>query len=123
MPERSAPWWTYAGTGSAAGFFASLFGVGGGVIIVPLLMAFARFEPKRATATSLAAILFTGIYGAARYEWSGHVHWAEAAAVGLPACIGVVAGTWLQQRLSSDALTLLFAAIMAAVGLRLVIGG
>ena len=119
MPERSAPWWTYVGIGSVAGFFAALFGVGGGIVIVPLLMAFARFEPKRATATSLAAILFTGVYGAARYEWSGHVHWGEAAAVGLPACAGVVAGTWLQQRLSSDALTLAVRRGHGRVGLRL----
>ena len=123
MPERSPPWWTYLGIGSVAGFFAALFGVGGGIIIVPLLMAFARFAPKPATATSLAAILFTGVYGAVRYEWSGHVHWGDAAAIGLPACAGVILGTWLQQRVSSDVLTMLFAAVMAVVGLRLLIGG
>ena len=109
--------------GACAGVLAGLFGVGGGIIIVPLLLAFARVAPKPATATSLAAILFTGVYGAVRYEWSGHVHWGEAAAIGLPACAGVLLGTWLQQRISSDALAMLFAAVMAVVGLRLLIGG
>ncbi len=121
MPHRAPSLPVYMGIGSVAGFFAALFGVGGGILLVPLLMSFARLAPKRATATSLAAILFTGVYGALRYEWSGQVQWAEAAAIGLPACIGVLIGTRVQAHVSSDALTYLFAALMAAVGLRLVI--
>jgi uncharacterized protein len=122
MSHRAPSLPVYLGIGSVAGFFAALFGVGGGILLVPLLMAFAHLEPKRAAATSLAAILFTGVYGAARYEWSGHVQWAEAAAIGLPACAGVLIGTKLQTRVSSDGLTLLFAVLMAVVGIRLVIG-
>ena len=122
MRGRAPSLLTFVGIGSAAGFFAALFGVGGGLVIVPLLIAFARFEPHPATATSLAAILFTAVYGAARYDLSGHVHWTEAALVGLPACAGVLVGTTLQRRLSSDGLELLFAVLMAAVGVRLLIG-
>jgi uncharacterized membrane protein YfcA len=122
MPSRAPSLVTYAGIGTIAGFFAALFGVGGGILIVPLLMALRGFEPKRATATSLAAILFTGVYGAARYQWSGQVQWAEAVAIGVPALVGVLIGTTLQARLSSDRLTFLFAILMAAVGVRLVIG-
>ena len=85
-------------------------------------MAFARFGAHQATATSLAAILFTAVYGAARYDLSGHVHWTEAALIGLPACLGVLLGTTLQRRLSTERLTILFAGLMAVVGVRLLIG-
>jgi uncharacterized membrane protein YfcA len=123
MPARSPSLPVLAGIGTVAGFFAALFGVGGGILIVPLLMAFAGFEARRATATSLAAILFTGVYGAVRYQWSGQVRWGEAVAIGIPALAGVLVGTTLQSRISSDTLTFLFAALMAVVGLRLLIGG
>lgn len=122
MRGRAPSLLTFVGIGSVAGFFAALFGVGGGLIIVPLLIAFARFAPHPATATSLAAILFTAVYGAARYDLSGHVHWADAVLIGVPACAGVLLGTTLQRRISSERLTLLFAILMAAVGVRLVIG-
>lgn len=123
MPTRAPSILLCAGIGTAAGFFAALFGVGGGLIIVPLLIAAARFDTRRAAATSLAAILFTAVYGTARYEWSDQVRWAEALAIGAPALVGVLIGTALQRRISSDSLTLLFAALAAVIGLRLVIGG
>ena len=50
-----------------AGFFSGLFGVGGGIMIVPMLIAFAAYGPKPAMATSLAAILFTAVAAAASH--------------------------------------------------------
>jgi uncharacterized membrane protein YfcA len=107
--------------GVLAGFFSALFGVGGGILIVPLLVLAAGYAERTAAATSLAAIGVTALAGVAAYGALGRVHVAEAAAVGLPAAIGAVAGTTLQQRVPRRALALLFAALLAAIALRLLL--
>ena len=107
--------------GVAAGFFSALFGVGGGILIVPLLVIVAGYAERSAMATSLSAIGITALAGAVAYGLLGRVHLAEAAAVGLPAAIGAVAGSSLQQRVPRRALTLLFAAFLAVIGLRLLV--
>jgi uncharacterized membrane protein YfcA len=111
----------YAGLGLATGLFSALFGVGGGIIVVPALMMLFAFHPRVATGTSLAAIGVTAAFGVIAYTILGRVHWEEAALVGLPAVLGVVAGTWLQQRVSSRALALLFAAFLVAIAVRLLV--
>jgi uncharacterized membrane protein YfcA len=110
------------GVGVAAGFFSALFGVGGGIVIVPLLILFAAFDSKQATGTSLAAIALTAAFGTVAFSTLGEVAWREAAVVGGPAMAGTVAGTWLQQRVSSRLLKRLFALFLVAVAIRLFLG-
>jgi uncharacterized membrane protein YfcA len=107
------------GVGAAAGFFAALFGVGGGIVIVPLLVLACAFDQRRASATSLAAILVSSVAGAITYALHGDVEPAAAALVGVPAVAGVVAGTALQQRIRARRLSYGFALVLAAVGARL----
>ena len=107
------------GIGLAGGFFSALFGVGGGIVVVPLLVAVAGFEAKVATGTSLAVIGFTALFGASAFWALDEVSWGDAALVGLPAMVGTLAGTWLQQRVSSRAVVLAFAAFLVAVAVRL----
>jgi uncharacterized protein len=104
-----------AGVGIAAGFLSALFGVGGGVIVVPALVLLLRFDSKTATATSLAAIGITALAGTFSFSLFDHVHWDSAALVGLPALAGSIAGVRLQKRISSQALIRLFALFLAAV--------
>ena len=85
--------------GLVAGFLSALLGVGGGIVIVPLLMLWARLEVKTAAATSLAAIGITAAAGVATYAALGDVRPGYAALVGIPAAAGAVAGTALQARL------------------------
>ncbi|HEY2327901.1 MAG TPA: sulfite exporter TauE/SafE family protein [Gaiellaceae bacterium] len=108
-----------AGIGIVAGFFGALFGVGGGIVIVPMLIFFCAFDQRRASATSLAAILFSSIAGSITYALHGDLKVGAAAAIGLPAVLGVLAGTWLQQRVPVDKLSYGFAFLLAAVGVRL----
>jgi uncharacterized membrane protein YfcA len=107
--------------GVLAGFFSALFGVGGGILIVPLLLALQRFDAREASATSLAAIGVIALFGAARYALDGEVHVGAALAVGLPAAFGAVAGTALQQRITARLLTLLFALFLTGIGIRFLI--
>jgi uncharacterized protein len=105
--------------GLAAGFFSALFGVGGGIVVVPLLILLAGLGSKQATATSLAVIGLTAAFGVVAFSALGEVEWDDAAIVGLPAMAGTLAGTALQQRVSSRVLTLLFAVFLVAVAVRL----
>lgn len=110
-----------AAIGLVAGTFGALFGVGGGVVIVPLLALLLALDQRRAAATSLAAILITSIAGATTYAVHGEVKPGAAALVGLPAVVGVLVGAALQQRVPLRQLSYGFALVSALVGLRLVV--
>jgi len=107
--------------GLAAGFFSALFGVGGGIIVVPLLILTAGFPERSAMATSLAAIGLIALAGSVSYALHGEVHPKYAALLGLPAALGAVAGATLQQRLATRMLTFTFAALLAAIGVWLLV--
>ena len=107
--------------GLVAGAFSALFGVGGGIIVVPLLVAVVGLKPRPATATSLVAIGVIALAGTTSYAARGYVDVGAAALVGLPGAAGALIGTTLQQRISVRGLSLGFAAILAGVGIRLLI--
>ncbi len=113
---------TLAAIGTAAGLFSGLFGVGGGTVIVPLLILWHAYGEREATGTSLAAIVVIAAAAAATQGAYGNVHVEEGVLVGIPAIGGVVAGTWLQQRVPPRAVSLLFAALLTAIAVDLVIG-
>jgi uncharacterized protein len=103
--------------GLAAGVFSAFFGVGGGIIVVPLLILLVHFPGRVATATSLGAIVITALAGVTVYALRGEVDVAYAALVGLPAVAGVLLGTGLQQRLTTGTLTYGFALLLTGVGI------
>jgi uncharacterized membrane protein YfcA len=107
--------------GTLAGVFSGLFGVGGGSVIVPLLILWLGYDERRATATSLAAIVLIAAIAASVQAAYGNVNVGDAALVGVPAIAGVVAGTSLQQRLHQRAISLLFAAVLVASAIELVL--
>lgn len=107
--------------GLAAGFFGALFGVGGGVIMVPLLILVASYTERPAMATSLAAIGVIAAEGTIFFAIQGDVEPGYAMLVGIPATVGVLAGTSLQQRLATRTLSLAFAGLLTAIAVRLLI--
>jgi len=108
--------------GVAAGVFSALFGVGGGIVLVPLLLLVASFRPHEAAATSLGAIAITALAGVVAYALRHDIRYSYAALLGVSAAIGVVGGTSLQQRLSGRSLTLGFACVLVGVGVWLLVG-
>jgi uncharacterized membrane protein YfcA len=106
--------------GLAAGFFSALFGVGGGIVIVPLLILLEAWSERPAMATSLAAIVLIAIAGTVAYGLHGELKPGAAVLVGLPV-VGAVAGTAVQQRLANRVLSFGFAAILVAVAIRLLV--
>jgi uncharacterized membrane protein YfcA len=102
--------------GLAAGVFSAFFGVGGGIVAVPLLILVAGLPERAATATSLLAIAITASAGVVVYGLRGEVDVGHAALVGLPAALGAVAGSAWQQRIHAATLTYGFAALLTALG-------
>jgi uncharacterized protein len=111
-----------AAIGTAAGAFSGLFGVGGGTIIVPLLILWFGYEERLATGTSLAAIVLIGLLGTiAQGGIYGNVHVVSGMLLAVPAVGGVVIGTTIQQRIPQRTVSLLFAALLIAIAIELIL--
>ena len=104
--------WRLALVGAAGGAFSALFGVGGGVVMVPLLILLCGYGSRSATATSLAAIAVIAAFGVATYGALGKVDWLAAALVGIPALLGVTLGVRVRARLSAVAISRAFAVLL-----------
>jgi uncharacterized membrane protein YfcA len=107
--------------GTLAGFFSGLFGVGGGIVIVPLLILLLGYHHRAATGTSLAAIIFIAAFGVATQAAYGNVRVLDGLLVGVPAVGGVLIGTWLQQRVPVRVISLMFAAVLVASAVELLL--
>lgn len=103
------------GVGLAAGMLAGLFGVGGGVIIVPALVAVLGMDQRRAAATSLLAISITAGVGSITYAASGQVSLVAAAFLVPGALVGAQIGVWLLRRLPEPILPWIFIAFTVFV--------
>jgi uncharacterized protein len=111
-----------AAIGTLAGIFSGLFGVGGGTVIVPLLIFWFGYGERLATGTSLAAIVLIGLLGAvAQGGIYGNVHVLTGLLLAIPAVVGVVMGTAIQQRIPQRAVSLLFAGLLVAVAIELIV--
>ncbi len=111
-----------AAVGTAAGVFSGLFGVGGGTVIVPLLILWFGYGERLATGTSLAAIVIIALLAAALQGGAyGNVRVVTGLLLAIPAVAGVLAGTALQQRLPERAISLLFATLLVAVAVELIV--
>jgi len=109
--------------GLAAGLIAGVFGVGGGILIVPGLRWAARMEQRRAHGTSLAAMVPLTIAGVGTYVAGGHVDWPAAAALTAGALVGAWTGAGLLARVRTRTLTLAFVAALVLSAVRMLLGG
>jgi uncharacterized protein len=104
--------------GLAAGVAAGLFGIGGGIVFVPTLLALGLGQLD-AEATSLAAILPTVVAGTWSQQRYGNVRWRPALVLGVTSIAGVVGGVAVAEALPEDFLRRLFALLMLAVAAQL----
>lgn len=107
------------GTGVAAGFFSGLFGVGGGVLIVPGLMLFLNQHRKLAHGTSLAAIVPIAIAGAATYALDGAIDVAAAVILAVGGMVGAWLGVYLLEKLPVDAVRYGFGVVLLVSAVRM----
>lgn len=104
--------------GVAAGVLAGIFGVGGGILFVPTLVALGLGQLE-AQATSLLAILPTVAAGAWSQHRYGNLRGRAALVLGLASILGVLAGATIAIALPESALRRLFAILLLVVALRL----
>jgi hypothetical protein len=104
--------------GLAAGVFAGMFGVGGGILFVPTLVALG-LDHHDATGTSLLAIVPTVLVGTWRQSRYGNVRWRAAFALGAVAAVAAQGGVALAEALSDATLRKLFAGLLAVVAAQL----
>ena len=104
--------------GLAAGLLAGFFGVGGGILFVPTLVALGLSQIE-AEATSLLAILPTVAAGTWRQRHYGNVRWRTALVLGLASIAGVAAGVAIATSLPEETLRKLFAVLLLGVAAQL----
>lgn len=92
-----------------AGFVASVFGVGGGIIYVPTMLSILQFPAHIATATSTFIIALTAIFATASHAHYHDILWVPAAALAAGAVGGAQVGAVLHKRIAASRLVKLFA--------------
>jgi uncharacterized membrane protein YfcA len=120
-PAGARYWAALVLTGALGGLLSGLFGVGGGIVMVPLLIALAGMDQRRAATTSLAAILPTSIVGSLTYLANGHVDLVAGAIIAAGAVVGALIGSRLLRRIPLFWLRWLFIALLLVVAVRMVL--
>jgi uncharacterized membrane protein YfcA len=101
--------------GVAGGVLSGLLGVGGGVIMVPLLVLWAGYGQRDAHAMSLGAIIPISIAGVLTYGIAGRVNWLDAAALAAGAVTGASIGAGMLARIDERTLKIIFGCFLLAV--------
>lgn len=97
------------------GFVSSTFGVGGGIIHVPLLMFLCRMPARMSTATSQWALLMTALVGAAAYTARGQADWGMVGLLAPGVVLGAQVGVWAGRRVNVKLIRRSFAVICLVV--------
>lgn len=113
--RTSGQWVALVLLGLAAGFLSGMFGVGGGILIVPGLIMIAHFSQKVASGTSLAAIVPLASIGVLSYAVSNSVAWVAAIFLAAGAMVGSRIGTRLLVMVKTKPLQILFSGFMVVV--------
>ena len=119
--EKQFPFWIFICLGIFAGVFAGMFGKGGGLIIVPMLIKFFRYDAKAASATSLAALqLPVGLPSVIVYAQNGYMNWLFAGLMALGIVFGVFFGTKLAIKLNASTFKKVYAVFLLGVAVYMV---
>jgi uncharacterized protein len=114
---------TLIAIGFVAGILSGMFGIGGGLIIVPALVTFVAFETKQAIGTSLAAILLpVGILGVIEHYKAGNVNLKYSLLIDLGLFVGALIGARIIVDLPKIVVNRMFAVFLIAVAIKMLMG-
>jgi uncharacterized membrane protein YfcA len=102
------------------GIVSSLFGVGGGVLMVPAMIILFRFPPHVATATSMLVIFFSALIGSATNVLHGHVNWLFAAMLAPGAWAGGTLGALISARLKGKTIVTVLRVLMLGIAIQMI---
>lgn len=105
--------------GAVAGIVAGLFGVGGGVIVVPGLVLWLALTQREASGTSSATIVASSAAAVISFGVSGSVDWRAAALILVGSVVGAGIGAWIAGRVDERPLAITFALVLAVAGVRM----
>lgn len=114
--------WKLVLTGVAAGIVGGGLGIGGGIIMVPLLLL-AGFDRHRAHGTSLAAIVLIAAAGATSFGMDGELVVGLGLTVGVGGIVGSTLGAAAMHRMSPQALSICFGVVLLVAAVRMIGGG
>ncbi len=120
-PTARPPLWVLLLVGAIGGVLSGAFGVGGGIIMVPLLIWLAKMNQRQAAASSLIAIVPTAIAGSATYLVAGEVDLFAALFLAIGGIGGSLIGTRLLRRLPLGVLRWGFIVLMIGIAVRMVL--
>lgn len=106
--------------GAITGLLSGLMGVGGGVIMVPLMVQFLPLTQHLAHGTSLAVVIFTGLASATTYGWQGSIDLVVALELAVGTVAGARIGALWMHRIPAAQLRRAFGVVLLLVGLRMV---
>ncbi|OYT67275.1 permease [ANME-1 cluster archaeon ex4572_4] len=109
------------GVGLAAGVVSSMLGVGGGIILVPLLILLMNLEPHQAVGTSLAIIIPTVLAGALTHYRLGNVNVQLALIIGVGGVVGAVVGAHFAEALPSLYLKKVFGVLLFIIAIKMIV--
>jgi uncharacterized protein len=110
-----------AGIGLLAGLLSGLFGVGGGLVMVPLQMLFLSEPIKSAIRTSLGAIVAIAISALAQHAWNGNVLWIPGFCLGMGGIVGAQLGSRLLPKLPDRTVNLMFRVTLILLAIYMVL--
>ena len=108
-------------SGVMIGVINGFFGGGGGMLCVPILEKVFKMKTKNAHSTALLVMLPLSIVSGVIYLLNKNVDMFTLGLVGIGTLIGGVLGTFVIKKINSNVLSIIFALIMLAAGIRMVI--
>lgn len=121
IDRPAADTWKLVVVGLTAGVVGGGLGVGGGIVLVPLLIAIG-VDRHRAHATSLAAIIFIALAGATTFAAAGELQLGLGVIIGIGGIVGSVVGASLMHRMSARHLSIVFGVVLLAAAIRMISG-
>jgi uncharacterized membrane protein YfcA len=109
--------------GLGGGLLSGLLGVGGGIVMVPLLVLWASYAQREAHAMSLGAIIPISIAGIATYGVAGEVRYGTALALAVGSVVGAPVGARLLARMDERLLKVVFGVFLVGVAVLMGVRG
>ncbi|HIK12499.1 MAG TPA: sulfite exporter TauE/SafE family protein [Oscillatoriaceae cyanobacterium M33_DOE_052] len=113
-------WWQYASIGAVSGFMSGVFGIGGGLIMVPLQLGFLAETLESAVANSLGAMVAIAASGLFGHAWRGEVLWIPGLCLGAGSLFGAPLGSYILPLLNSNFVTTAFRLLLLVLSLYMV---
>jgi len=105
------------------GIISSLFGIGGGAMLVPMMLLVFQFPPLVATATSMFVIFLSSVTGSVTHVFQGHISWLALVLIAPGSWIGGRLGAFLSNKMSNRILLIIFRTTLVIVAIKMILDG